>query len=355
MIFLHYKFFGLIKLVALFTGTALSLTIAAQDVAADNMLLYQRSIGGWPKHINEVKIDYDKKLSPEEKVTLLKDHNRKDATIDNSATTKEIRYLLKAYKQSNNANYKNAAEKGIKYLLQMQYNNGGFPQYFPDSSSYRSQITFNDNAMINVMNVLWDVAEKKEEFSVVNKALIKPAEEAIAKGIDCILKTQIKVNGKLTAWCPQYDKNTLQPAKARAFELPAISASESAGIVSFLMKVKQPSLPIQQAVQSAMQWFGISKITGYKYVDINDERQPNGKDRVLQKDTASTVWARFYDIESNKPFFTGRDGVKKWNLVEIEHERRTGYAWYGTWPKKLIEKEYPAWVTKNGINDNARK
>jgi pectinesterase len=67
----------------------------------------------------------------------------------------------------------------------------------------------------------------------------------------------------------------------------------------------------------------------------------------LVKDDASTVWARFYDIETNKPFFAGRDGVKKWNLAEIEVERRTGYAWYGTQPQKLFDKVYPSWQKKN--------
>ncbi|HVF97585.1 MAG TPA: pectinesterase family protein, partial [Flavisolibacter sp.] len=61
-----------------------------------------------------------------------------------------------------------------------------------------------------------------------------------------------------------------------------------------------------------------------------------------------TIWARFYDIETNKPFFTGRDGIKRWDVSHIESERRNGYAWYGTWPQKLLEKDYPVWLKKNG-------
>ena len=37
-----------------------SASIFAQDYVADNMLAYQRSVGGWPKHIGETKIDYTK-------------------------------------------------------------------------------------------------------------------------------------------------------------------------------------------------------------------------------------------------------------------------------------------------------
>jgi PelA/Pel-15E family pectate lyase len=328
----------------LFTISAL-----AQDAVADNMLLYQRNIGGWPKHINEVKVDYTKELSDAEKAGLLDDKFRNDATIDNSATSKEIRYLIKAYHKTANKEYLTAAEKGIRYLLQMQYTNGGFPQFFPDTSSYRNEITFNDNAMINALEILWDVAHKKNGFEAVDASLISPAEKAVEKGINCILATQIKVNGKLTAWCAQYNNRTLQPAKARSFELASISGMESVAIVKFLMKIENPSPAVKKAITSAVEWFQQSQISGYKYIDISDATKPKGRDRVLLPDASSVVWARFYDIDNNKPFFSGRDGVKKWNVAEIEYERRTGYMWYGTWAKDLLEKEYPDWKKKNNL------
>ena len=94
-----------------------------------------------------------------------------------------------------------------------------------------------------------------------------------------------------------------------------------------------------------MQWLAISKVEGYDYVDIKDSTQPNGRDRVLVPEKNSVVWARFYDIETNKPFFSGRDSIKKWAVADIEYERRNGYAWYGTWPQKLLDK-YPEWLKK---------
>lgn len=336
-------------LVALLPAIALQ----AQDEVADNMLLYQRSVGGWPKHIGEEKIDYTKKLSPAEKAGVADDRGRNDATIDNNATTKEIRYLVKAYQQTGNKSYLSAAENGIRYLLKMQYANGGFPQFYPDTSLYRSEVTYNDNAMINALNILWDVAHRSNGFDVVNASLVAPAQKAVDRGIDCILKTQIKVKGKLTAWCAQYDRKTLQPAKARAFELVSISGSESVGIVEFLMKIEHPSLAVQNAIKSAVAWLEASKIEGYKYVDITDPTQPNGRDRVIQPEAGSVIWARFYDIDTNKPFFSGRDSQKKWSVAEIEHERRTGYGWYGTWPKNLLEKEYPEWEKKIRGGDSA--
>src|SRR5882762_9463121 len=132
-------------------------------------------------------------------------------TIVNEATTKESKYLVKQYKQSANLDYLRAAEKGIQYLLTAQYANGGWPQYYPDFSLYRSQITYNDNAMINVLNVLQDVTLGKNDFDVIDKAYIPKCNAAIQKGIDCILKTQVKQKGKLTVWCAQYNAKTLVP------------------------------------------------------------------------------------------------------------------------------------------------
>lgn len=319
----------------------------AQDPIADNMLLYQRSVGGWPKHIGEQRIDYTKKLSPAEKAGLIDDKDRNDATIDNEATSKEIRYLIKAFRVTQNKDYLEAAEKGIHYLLKMQEPNGGWPQFYPDTSLYRSEITFNDNAMINAMNILWDVVHRTNGFDAVNSSLVNPSQKAIDAGIKCILRLQIKAHGKLTAWCQQYDEKTFQPAKARTYELPSITGAESVGIVQFLMKIEKPSAQIKNAITSAIEWFQESKIDGYKYIDIRDTTQANGRDRVLVPDKNSTVWARFYDIETNKPFFCGRDGIKKWSVTEIENERRTGYMWYGTWAKNLLEKEFPEWKKKN--------
>jgi len=319
------------------------------DSVAEKMLLYQRSVGGWPKMVNNIKIDYNKPLTAAQKAATVNDAGRNDATIDNNATYKEINHLVEAYKQTSNKTYLQAAEKGIRYLLKAQNANGGWPQYYPDSSLYRSQITYNDNAMINVMTVLYHVANRTKGFDVVDASLVAPAQSAINKGLQCVLKTQVKTDGKLTAWCQQYDKRTLQPVVARKFELIGLSSSESVDIVEYMLQLPSPSAEVISAVKGAVQWLDAVKIKGYRFDHINDASQPTKKDAVLVADPNSTIWSRYYDIGTNTPFFTGRDSQKKFKLTEIENERRAGYAWYGTWAKKLLEKEYPAWLKKNSI------
>ncbi len=319
----------------------------SQDLVADNMLMFQRNYGGWPKHLGNIAIDYKKQYSVAEKAAITDDSGTNDATIDNDATTKEIKYLVKAYKQFNNKKYVDAAERGIRYLLKAQYANGGWPQFYPDTSLYRTEITYNDNAMTNVLNVLYDVANQLNDMNLVDASLQEPSKKAVEKGIECILKTQIKVNGQLTVWCAQYDCKTLQPAKARSYELPSFSGEESVDIVLFLMRLPNPSTEIKQSIRSAVEWFQKSKITGWDWIVVKDSTAVKGFDRVVVKDEHGEMWARFYDLETGEPFFCGRDGIKKKTVAEIEYERRTGYAWYGKWPKDLIEKKYPEWLAKN--------
>jgi PelA/Pel-15E family pectate lyase len=317
---------------------------SSYDTVAENMLLYQRKNGGWPKHFDKEKVDYHHTLTTEEQNELKSGYESSiDATIDNSATTKEIRYLAKAYKKSGDKRFLNAVEKGVEYLLDAQYPNGGWPQYYPDFSSYRSEITYNDNAMVNALNVLVDVLEKKNDMEVVDKSFEKNCESAVKRGIDCILKTQLKQKKKLTVWCAQYDAKTLKPAKARAYELPSLSGGESVGILRFLMKLNTPGPKIVAAVKAGVDWFKKSKIEGYSFDEI---KTATGRDRVLTVKPGNIIWARFYDLKTNEPFFSGRDGKPKKSVAEIEQERRAGYAWYSDAPSKLINEEYPKWETK---------
>lgn len=320
------------------------------DPVADNMLLYQRSNGGWPKHFKDKNVDYKKTLSATELEELKAGYEKGiDATIDNNATTKEIKYLVTAYKTHKVKTYLDAATKGIDYLLKAQYANGGWPQFYPDFSSYRSQVTYNDNAMINVLTLLQDVAEGKNDFEVIDKSYISKCNDAVQKGIDCILKTQYKQNGVLTSWCAQYNAKTLVPEMARKFELASLSGSESVGIVRFLMRQQNPTKEMIAAVNAAIVWFNKVKIEGYNWVEVKAPNEPSGKDRVLVKEEGSTLWARFYDLQTNEPIFVGRDSQPKKTIAEVENERRIGYAYYVTNPLKLITEEYPKWAAKWGV------
>ena len=150
----------------------------------------------------------------------------------------------------------------------------------------------------------------------------------------------------LTSWCAQHDETTLLPVKARAFELSSLSGSESANIVMLLMSIDKPSKEIIEAVDAAVTWFEKVKITG-----LREEKVFNAIGKIIDKkyffdENAKPIWARFMELENNRPFFCDRDGTKKYTIEEIGEERRSGYGWFATTPEKVLKK-YPKWKAKH--------
>ena len=84
------------------------------------------------------------------------------STIDNDATTSQIIILARVYKATNNSKYLNSCLKGIDLLLNNQYPNGGWPQIFNDPGTYHAHITYNDGAMIHVMQIIKDISENPD-------------------------------------------------------------------------------------------------------------------------------------------------------------------------------------------------
>lgn len=309
---------------------------------AENVLLYQRNIGGWEKNIQK-----QKPLSETEKQELIALKNTtNDCTTDNGATYQEMVFLSKVYRQVPDERYSIAFLKGLDYILEAQYDNGGWPQYYPLKKGYYSHITYNDDSMVNILKVLKEIKNKTSHFSVQpSEETINRVKIAFDKGVDCILKTQYRQNGVLTSWCAQHDAVTLKPAKARAYELPSLSGKESAQIVLLLMSIEKPSKEVINAVNSAVAWFEKVKITG-----LREDKVFNDKGKVIDKKiildpNAPIIWARFMELDDNTPFFCDRDGIKKATLAEIGAERRNGYAWYTNEPKAVL-KVYPKWKEK---------
>jgi PelA/Pel-15E family pectate lyase len=312
---------------------------------ADNLLLYQYPSGGWPKNI-----DMAEELDAAQKERLKAINSLDSSTIDNDATYTQLRYLAKVYTSTGLDRFKHSFMRGFDYLLKAQYANGGWPQFYPLRRGYYSHITFNDNAMIGTMKLLDDVSQKLADVAFVDEQRCGQAQHAVEKGIKCILRCQIRVDGHLTAWCAQHDEHTFTPAQARSYELPSLSGEECVGIVEFLMTRENPSDEIKTSVQSAIAWFDKVRVDGIRVIAANDTLGPAGKDRIVIRDaSAPSMWARFYEIGSNKPFFCSRDGIKRDSLSQISYERRNHYSWLGYWPQQLLEKEYPEWVKKHSL------
>jgi PelA/Pel-15E family pectate lyase len=297
-----------------------------------NILSHQADLGGWPKNTDTT-------------APFTGDRKELKPTFDNGATTDELRFLARARNATREDRYRAAFEKGLDYVLTAQYPNGGWPQFYPPGKSYNRHITFNDNAMVRLMEFLREV-KTSERYAFVDAKRRKQAGEAFDRGVACILRCQIKVKGKLTAWCAQHDEKDYTPRPARSYELVSLSGAESVGIVRLLMSL-EPTPEVARAVEGAVAWFEEARIKGIRVKVEADAKSPTGKNKVVVKDPdAPPLWARFYEIGSNRPIFSDRDGVAKRDLAEIGYERRNGYAWLGTWPQKLVAEEYPAWKRK---------
>jgi PelA/Pel-15E family pectate lyase len=242
-----------------------------------------------------------------------------DSTIDNGATVTQIRLLDRVFAATGDAAYQDAAVRGIDYLLTAQYPNGAWPQFYPLRNDYSRHITFNDDAMSGVLSLLEDMVNGRS-LTFVDPARRARAANAIDRATALILLAQVRVNGQLTAWCAQHDAVTLEPRPARSYEHVSLSGRESVDIIRFLMR-RPAKAEIVEAVDAAVSW-------------LTRARLGDGQ------------WARFYEIGSNRPIYSGRDGIVRYDIAEIELERRNGYAWTGTWPARLIDTEYPRWRSR---------
>ena len=305
----------------------------------DNVLLYQRGTGGWPKNL-----DMAQALREDERKVLGAERSLTDSTIDNGATFTQLRYLARVFEATEQERFRAGFVRGLDYLFAAQYPNGGWPQFFPLRADYSRHVTFNDGAMIGVLNLLRDVSGDGRSFTFVDEGRRSRAREAVATGTRLVLAAQIRVEGRLTAWCAQHDEKTLEPRGARTYEHPSLSGFESVGIVEFLMSQDPATPEVVAAVEAAVAWLGEATIRGLRVERRRGPDVPGGYDVVAVSDpTAAPLWARFYEMGTNRPIFSGRDGVVKRSLEEIEQERRTGYSWLGAYAQDLLERGYPAW------------
>lgn len=304
---------------------------------ANNLLPYQNADGGWPKNLDWLAI-----IDPQE-VRALYGKVLERSTLDNRNTYAQVQYLAKAFQQTGDERYRAAAQRGLDYIVREQRPTGGWRGADVDA------ITFNDDVMTGVMTLLLEIRRDAAHFAWLDSARREALSKALDKAITCTLSCQIQANGKKTAWCQQHDHTTFAPIKARAYELPSICAAESTGVLRFLMSLPDPTPQVKEAIAAGMEWLKSVSIKGIRIEtrEIPPERFENytsTTDHVVVPDAnAEPLWARFYEIENNQPLFCRRDGTKVATLAEVDPERRNGYAWYGAWPRQLLDRDYPKW------------
>ena len=321
---------------------------------AQNVIDWQLDSGGWPKNVPM----HDRLSAKERRAVLAMKGERKLGTIDNAATFTELKFLARMYKaaegRQGTEKYLAAVKKGIEFLVGMQYPNGGWPQCDPAKVGYWHQITYNDGAMVNAMNMMRDVYEGRAPFDIpLPDELRAKCRRAFDRGIECILKTQIRQDGKLSLWCQQHDRDTLAPCVGRSFELPAVCTYESADIVALLMDVDATRYPaetaarIRESIEGAVAWYKAHAIRGYRVEDGFRREDGIVTSRLVRVPEAESnpLWCRYYTLEDNRPFTGRRDGTMNFDFSELERGENMSYKWFSDVGTR-VEKMHAKWLER---------
>jgi PelA/Pel-15E family pectate lyase len=318
------------------------------DKIAGNFILLQNEDGGWPKNVDWFKIPSGS--TRQDRIQSLHRTPGAPSTLDNRNTWSQLLYLTRAYEQIPSEAFKDSFIKGLNYVIaQQNKTSGGWRGIDVEG------VTFNDDVMVGVLYFLRELTENNSRLAKeLDEAVRQKAHASFRDGLDCVLKTQVRdAEGALMVWGQQYDHDTLKPITARTFEPASLTALESVNVVRLLMMFDEPSTEIRDAIDSAMAWFERSKIHGVRVdtVDAPPVQFPHrfsDKDRIAVEDpNAPPIWARFYDLKTNKPIFSNRKSEILTDFNDISRERREGYNWYGYWPQALIEIHYPEWQSRN--------
>ena len=318
---------------------------------ADTILSFQTPSGGWGKNQSRfgparlkgqayVADTGAKKGTPDYDLSL----GTYVGTIDNDATTTEILFLnrvVAALPEGQSAVYQASIRKGLGYLLNAQYPNGGWPQVWPLEGGYHDAITFNDNAMNAVMALMATAASDKE-FAFLSKAEKATYALSAKRGLMCLLQSQVVIKGEKTLWAQQIDPISLKPVGARNFEPAALSSSESASILLDLMTMPKTDKALVEAIEG-----GVATLRRLEIKDAVWGEANKGEGRTFRHEAgAGSLWARYYDMQTLQPIFGDRDKSIHDDVNAISLERRNGYSWYNNSAQKVI-KAYAAWRTKN--------
>ena len=289
---------------------------------ANVMMSYQTPSGGWSK-----AVDYSR--GPRPKGTAWTSQSQTfhyAATFDNRATTEQLNFLNEFFAATGRAEAKRSIGRGLDYIFAAQFPNGGWPQTFPLEGGYHDAITFNDNAMTHVLELLRAISSDDDSWKWLDAGRREQSQLALRKGITCVLAAQVEQGGRKTVWCAQHDPLDLQPVAARLKEPASLSGGESVGIVRFLMPTPNPTPAIRASIESALAWFDLVKIK-------------NADD--------TWKWARFYEPKNNTPLFAGADdGIIYPTFEAMAAHNHIGYDYFVTTPNDLLEKQAPKWRHK---------
>ncbi|WP_313552638.1 pectate lyase [Brevundimonas sp.] len=317
---------------------------------ADAIVSFQTPAGGWSKNQDRSIARLPGQRFSNDAETMEQNPANFDApgdrfwtfvgTLDNEATWSEMRFLAKVAAHASGKEgdgWRASVIKGVRYLLDAQYPNGGWPQIWPLEGGFHDSITFNDNAVANAAMLLRDVAHGAEGFDFVPAELETQAAEATQKAIDVTLAAQVRRGDQLLGWAQQVEPLRLVPTSARNYEPRSIANGETTDILIFLMGEQNPSPEVQAAVRGGVGW-----LQSVRVYDKSFEMTDDGR-KLIDKPGAGPLWSRNYDLVTGRPIFGDKDQTIHDDVNEISVGRRNGYSWWISSPQKALD-VYARWA-----------
>lgn len=284
----------------------------AARAAGEALAWGQLETGGW-----DYKIDFSEeesrrwyfrrdkgKLSPEDAAK-----RRNTSTFDDDNSQSALRFLMGVAAETKDPGIQEALDYGLAFLLKAQYPNGAWPQrYPPPKSGYASYYTFNDNTIRDCIRTALDAHRHTGRAEFL---------DAVKKAGEFILKAQRPEPQPV--WAQQYDQE-MKPAWARKFEPASVCSAESVGVMRTLVDlyIETGDEKYLEPIPRAIAWFERSQI-------------------------APNRWARFYELETNKPLYFTR----KYELVYTDNDLPTHYSFQGDYGVRRFIASYEQ-VKKSG-------
>ncbi len=114
------------------------------------------------------------------------------------------------------------------------------------------------------------------------------------------------------------------------------------------MKIEEPSAEVIASVEGAVQWLGKVQMTGWRTDEVKNADGRRER-RLIADPKAPPLWARFYELKTDRPLYLDRDSEFGYDYNAISYERRSGYTYHGTWAQSILDKEYPRWCAKHHL------
>jgi len=192
---------------------------AAMDVA-DGLIAAQHPAGGW-NYLHDFAGEDSTRRWYE---TIGKNgwrleefhHYYGNATFDDAGTSEASQFLLRLYLERRAFRLRAPLERAIRFVLDSQFANGGWPQRYPrveGEVEYARHITFND-----------DVAGENIKFLLMVYQTLgdERARASIQRAMGVFLATQQPA--PQAGWGLQHHVETLRPIAARSYEPEALTA-----------------------------------------------------------------------------------------------------------------------------------